>query len=166
MGSISSSERKAPRFHRNGGFLRIFHVGDGVLDVPPAPMGAGCRKSQIFGGPSGRPAPTGAAVIAGVYCGTVDARSLQWVSLFVGAIQESPADAEWRRKKSCLPHRGRGTTKWWWGCRLARGDTPPVGCRRQPPAGGPVAALTVHRTVIHSHDCASLTPIPAGQGSH
>ena len=29
--------------------------------------------------------------------------------------------------------------------------------RCQPPAGGPVAALTVHRTVIHSRDCASLT---------
>ena len=41
---------------------------------------------------------------------------------------------------------------------------PSVGCRRQPPAGGPVAALTVHRTVIHSRDCASLTPIPCGTG--
>ena len=27
----------------------------------------------------------------------------------------------------------------------------------QPPAGGPVVALTVHRTVIHYRDCASLT---------
>ena len=28
------------------------------------------------------------------------------------------------------------------------------------PAGNLVAALTVHRTVIHYHDCASLTPYP------
>ena len=35
-----------------------------------------------------------AAVIVGVYCGTVSARSLHWVSLFVGAIHESPDDAE------------------------------------------------------------------------
>ena len=28
----------------------------------------------------------------------------------------------------------------------------------QLPAGNPVAALTVHRTVIHYRDCASLTP--------
>ena len=33
----------------------------------------------------------------------------------------------------------------------------PSQLRCQPPAGGPVAALTVHRTVIHSRDCASLT---------
>ena len=29
---------------------------------------------------------------------------------------------------------------------------------RQLPAGNPVAALTVHWTVIHYRDCASLTP--------
>ena len=43
--------------------------------------------------------------------------------------------------------------------------TPPSVAVRQPPAGGPVAALTVHRTVIHSCDCASLTPIPCGTGA-
>ncbi len=43
------------------------------------------------------------------------------------------------------------------------GIAPSVALRR-PPAGGPVAALTVHWTVIHSCDCASLTPIPYGTG--
>ena len=35
--------------------LGIPFVGDGALDVP---LGRGFRKSEIFGGPSGRPAPT------------------------------------------------------------------------------------------------------------
>ena len=39
-------------------YMGISFVGDGVLDVPPAPAGRGFRKSEIFGGPSGRPAPT------------------------------------------------------------------------------------------------------------
>ena len=39
--------------------LGIPFVGDGVPDVPPAPAGRGFRKSEIFGGPSRRPAPTG-----------------------------------------------------------------------------------------------------------
>jgi len=30
------------------------------------------------------------------------------------------------------------------------------------PAGNPVAALTVHRTVIHYRDCASLTLVRGG----
>ena len=34
-------------------------VGDAVPYVPPAPAGRGFRKSEIFGGPSRRPAPTG-----------------------------------------------------------------------------------------------------------
>ena len=57
-----------------------------------------------------------------------------------------------------------------------REDTPPVTCGDSPlkegadsprPTAtslrrGPVAALTVHRTVIHYRDCASLTLINAG----
>ena len=36
--------------------------------------------------------------------------------------------------------------------------TPQSRFARQLPAGNPVAALTVHRTVIHYRDCALLTP--------
>ena len=78
-------------------------VGDGVLDVPPAPEGRVAENLRFsVGRPGGRPLQVrirrGAAIIVGVYCGTVDARSLHWVSLFVGAIHESPADAERHRK--------------------------------------------------------------------
>ena len=77
-------------------------VGDGVLDVPPAPWGRVAENRRFsVGRPGGRPLQVrirrGAAVIVGVYCGTVNARSLHWVSLFVGAIHESPANAERHR---------------------------------------------------------------------
>ena len=48
---------------------------------PARPSGAGFRKSEIFGGPSGRPAPT---VLFGC----------------VGAIHESPDGVEWHRNIS------------------------------------------------------------------
>ena len=41
-------------------------------------------------------------------------------------------------------------------------NAPPGLVIRQLPAGSPVAALTVHRTVIHYRDCASLTLASAG----
>ena len=73
-------------------------VGDGVLDVPPAPLGAGCRKSEIFGGPSGRPAPT-------IFFGGV------------GAIHESPADAERHRNipRHCEEPQGDVAIPWYKG---------------------------------------------------
>ena len=44
-------------------------------------------------------------------------------------------------------------------------DNPDLGLfGRQLPAGNPVAALTVHWTVIHYRDCASLTPYKGSLG--
>ena len=65
---------------------------------PARPKGAGCRKSEIFGGPSGRPAPT----------------VLFW---FVGAIHESPADAEWHRNipRHCEEPQGDVAIPWYKG---------------------------------------------------
>ena len=56
-------------------------VGDGVLHVPPAPRGRVAENRRFsVGRPGGRPLQVrirrGAAVIVGVYCGTVNARSL------------------------------------------------------------------------------------------
>ena len=57
----------------------------------------------------------GAAVIVGVYRGTVNARSLHWLSLFVGAIHESPTDAEWHRKipRHCEEPQGDVAIPWY-----------------------------------------------------
>ena len=70
-------------------------VGDGVLDVPPAPTGRVAENRRFsVGRPGGRPLQVrirrGAAVIVGVYCGTVNARSLHWVSLFVRRFMNRP----------------------------------------------------------------------------
>ena len=59
------------------------NVGDGVLDVPPAPAGRVSENRRFsVGRPGGRPLRVrirrSAAVIVGVYRGTVDARSLHW----------------------------------------------------------------------------------------
>ena len=131
--------RKIPRHchglrpRNDGGCGGLVHfVGDGVLDVPPAPAGRVAENLRFsVGRPGGRPLQVrirrGAAIIVGVYCGTVDARSLHWVSLFVGAIHESPADAEWHRK---IPRH----------CEEPPGDVAirnPCGATRRPAPEGP-----------------------------
>ena len=65
---------------------------------PARPNGAGCRKSPIFDGPSGRPAPT--VLFGGV-----------------GAIHESPADAEWHRNipRHCEEPQGDVAIPWYKG---------------------------------------------------
>ena len=71
-------------------------VGDGVLDVPPAPTGRVAENRRFsVGRPGGRPLRVRirrkTAGINGMYRGTVITVPYIGVSHFVGAIQESPA---------------------------------------------------------------------------
>ena len=98
------------------GFLRIIlmNVGDGVLDVPPAPPGRYSRCHRPAGG--SMPRPYGVPESRrGDPCGRPERRGRRSLRVSVrstppqpvGAIHELPAAAK-RRVFRCLWHRGNG----------------------------------------------------------